>query len=70
MVINVGSQSLMIFYILDLYGPNRVCKMKKKFIKRYNGNQLKIVSSATELNLLYVKLSTFKMLQLNLNIFD
>lgn len=43
---------------------NSVWKIQIKFMKRYHGNQLKIVSLATELNLLYGfgKLSPFQML--------
>lgn len=68
MVKHLSSQIMMIFRILVLYGLNSVCKMKIKFMKRYYGNQLKIVSLTTEMNLLYGygKLSTFQMLQFNL----
>lgn len=70
MAIHVGSQIMIIFHILVLYGLNSVCKLKIKFIKRYYGNQFKLVSLATELNLLYgydkLHESTFQMLQFNL----
>lgn len=51
-----------------LWSKYSVCKKKIKFMKRYYGNQLKIVSFATELNLLYGfgKPSPFQMLKFNL----